>query len=136
MNVVLDANIFISAYIWHGNPETILDRIVVGKDALFFTDKIIGELDEIIKRPKFNRHKEQIDYIVGDIKKYGKKVAVSPKYRIKGVCRDPGDDKYIECALAAGADYIISGDRDLLDIKEYGGVKIVNARDYLDIAGG
>jgi predicted nucleic acid-binding protein len=60
-------------------------------------------------------------------------VTVSPTRRIMGVCRDPNDDKYIECAIAAGAGYIISGDRDLLVLKEYGGVKIVNARDYLNI---
>jgi len=136
MNIVVDANMFISAYIWHGNPQIVLDRVVGKIDVLFFTDSIINEIEEIIGRPKFNRHKKQVDYIVADIKRFGKKVTVSHKHRITGVCRDHDDDKYIECALAAGADYLITGDRDLLDLKEYGGVKIVNARDYLDIVGG
>jgi uncharacterized protein len=136
MNLVLDANVFVSAYIWHGNPGIVLNRIVRKIDVLFFTDSIISEIDEIIRRPKFNRHKKQVDFIVADIKKFGKKITVSPKHKVTGVCRDPRDDKYLECALAAGAYYLISGDRDLLDLKEYGGVKIVNARDYLDIVGG
>ena len=136
MNLVLDANVFVSAYIWHGIPEVILVRIAKKIDTLFFTDAIINEIEGIIGMPKLKRSKEQIDYILSNIKKRGKMVAVSPQHRVTGVCRDPDDDKYHECAIAAEADYIITGDKDLLVLKEYGGVKIVNARSYLDIVGG
>jgi len=50
MNIVADANIFVSAYIWYGNPKTVLDRVVGKIDVLFFTDSIINEIEEIIKR--------------------------------------------------------------------------------------
>jgi putative PIN family toxin of toxin-antitoxin system len=136
MNLVLDANVFVSAYIWHGIPEVILIRIAKKMDTLFFTDAIINEIEGIIGMPKLKRSKEQIDYILANIKKRGKKIVTSPQHRVTGVCRDPDDEKYLECAIAAGADYIITGDKDLLVLKEYGGVKIVNARSYLDIVGG
>jgi uncharacterized protein len=136
MKLVLDANVFVSAYIWHGIPEVVLIRIAKKIDTLFFTDAIFNEIAGIIGMPKLKRTKEQIDYILANINKRGKKIAVSPQHRVTGVCRDIDDDKYIECALAASADYIITGDKDLLVLKEYGGVKIVNARSYLDIVGG
>jgi hypothetical protein len=69
--------------------------------------------------------------MVTRIESIGENITVLPKHRVKGVCRDSKDDMYLECAVAATADYIISGDRDLLDLKEYGGVKIVSAREYL-----
>jgi len=136
MRLVLDANIFVSAYFWHGNPKNILNRIAQKLDTLFISDAVINEVGYVIKKPKFNCSEEESNFIMTDIKVLGKTVAVSPQHQVKGVCRDPKDDKYLECAIAAGADYIISGDRDLLDLKEYGGVKIVSARDYLDIVGG
>jgi len=136
MKIVIDANMFISALIWDGIPETVVNRAADRSDTLFISDAILDEIDRTLRKPKFGRSEDHVVSFVAYIKKIGKKVTVSPKHRITGICRDHSDDKYIECALAAGADYIISGDRDLLDLKEYGGVKIVNARDCLDVAGG
>ncbi|GBU20285.1 hypothetical protein R80B4_00161 [Fibrobacteres bacterium R8-0-B4] len=135
MKIVLDANIYISAYFWGGKPDAILDRIAARSDILFITDDIIKEIETVLKMAKFALTDDGVRQRTAKIRGLGITVAVPPKHRITGVCRDPSDEKYIECALAAGADYIISGDRDLLDLKEYGGVKIVNARAYLDIAG-
>ncbi|MDR1811628.1 MAG: putative toxin-antitoxin system toxin component, PIN family [Candidatus Fibromonas sp.] len=49
------------------------------------------------------------------------------------ISRDKDDNEYIECAVECNANYIISGDSDLLELKEYNGIKIVTARGYLDI---
>jgi len=133
VKIVLDANIFVSAYFWGGNPDAILGRVAAGADMLFITDAILREIEFVLKLAKFGLNSNGVRRRLAHIECLASKVAVSPKHRLTGVCRDPGDDKYLECALAAGADYIISGDRDLLVLKEYGGVKIVNARDYLDI---
>jgi len=136
MKIVIDANMFISALIWDGIPEAVVDRAAERSDLLFISDAIMNEIERTLRKPKFGWGEDRVASFAAYIKKIGKKVAVSPKHRITGLCRDPDDDKYIECALAADADYIISGDRDLLDLKEYGGIKIVNARDYLEAAGG
>jgi len=136
MKIVVDANMFISALIWDGNPESVIDRAADRSDLLFISDAIVDEIERTLRKPKFGRSEDRVVSFVSYIKKIGKTVTISPQHRITGVCRDPDDDKYIECALAAGADYIISGDRDLLELKEYGGIKIVNARDYLNIVGG
>jgi len=52
-----------------------------------------------------------------------------------GVCRDPKDDMVLECALQAAAQYIVSGDRDLLVLGEYAGIAIVTPRSFLNIVG-
>ena len=60
---------------------------------------------------------------------------VTPGKRIKIGSRDEDDNKYIECGIAANADYIISGDIHLLEMKRYGKMEIITARDYLEIVG-
>jgi len=138
MKIVVDANVVVSGLIWNGVPGVIIDRVVDGLDVLFMSASIIDEICEVFRKPKFRKHEKRAVSFIAQVRMTGRlaTVSVSNKYRITGVCRDPDDDKYLECALAAGADYIISGDRDLLDLKEYGGVKIVSARDYLDVVGG
>jgi len=133
MNVVLDANIYVSAYIWGGKPDAILDRIAEELDTLFISDDIIDELKTVFRKPKFHLNKERINSIIANIEQFGKNVAVFPKHRTPGASRDPKDDRYLECAIAADADYIISGDIHLLELKEYRGVKIVSVKEYLEI---
>jgi len=133
MNVVLDANIYVSAYLWGGKPDALLDRVAEELDTLFLSDDIIGELKYVFGKPKFDLSKERIDAIITNIEQSGRNVAVSPQHRSPGASKDPKDDRYIECALAANADYIISGDNHLLEVKEYCGVKIVTVKEYLDI---
>jgi len=136
MKIVVDANVVVSGLIWNGVPGVIIDRVVDGLDVLFMSGPIVDEICEVFRKPKFRKHEKRAISFIAQLRKIGRLVTVSPNYSVKDVCRDPDDDKYLECAIVAGADYIISGDRDLLDLKEYGGVKIVNARDYLDIVGG
>jgi putative PIN family toxin of toxin-antitoxin system len=52
---------------------------------------------------------------------------------LPGVCRDPKDDKFFACAVEGEADYIVSGDRDLLDIGEYAGIQIIRLLDFVAI---
>ena len=48
MRLVLDANIFISSFFWGGNPRKVLERVIEGKDELFITKEILGEIEEVI----------------------------------------------------------------------------------------
>lgn len=58
---------------------------------------------------------------------------VEPKGTVKGVCRDPKDDMLFECAVLGSADYIVSGDKDVLDVGSYQGTQILTARQYLSL---
>jgi putative PIN family toxin of toxin-antitoxin system len=131
MKVVLDANIFISSFFWGGNPRTILERVIAGTDELFISKEILDEIYDVIRRPKFYADEDEINYFISSIEEIANKII--PKKRIKNGSRDKTDNKYIECGITANVDYIISGDIHLLEIKEYEKIKIITAKDYLEI---
>jgi putative PIN family toxin of toxin-antitoxin system len=129
MKIVLDANIFISSFFWGGNPRTVFERIIAGRDELFVTKEILEEIEDVMERPKFHADKDDIQYYINSIEEIGNKI--TPGKHIKNGSRDKSDNKYIECGMAAHVDYIISGDIHLLELKEYDTIKIVTAKDYL-----
>jgi len=129
MKIVLDANIFISAFFWGGKPRIVLDRAIRKIDELFISNEILDEIEDVIARPKFHAGKNEIEYFLNAIEEISNKVII--KNRIKNGSADKADNKYIECGLAAAADYIISGDNHLLRLKEYSGIKIVTATEYI-----
>jgi len=132
MKIVIDANVFISSFFWGGNPRLVLERVIAGADELFITKEILDEVESVVERPKFHADKEKIAYFINSIEEIGNKIV--PKRHIKNGSRDKTDNKYLECGIAADVDYIISGDIDLLELKEYENIKIVTAKDYLDLA--
>jgi putative PIN family toxin of toxin-antitoxin system len=129
MRLVLDANIFISSFFWGGKPRMVLERIIKGIDELFITKEILDEIEEVIGRPKFQVEKEEIDYLIKSIEEIGNRII--PKRQIKN--GPSTDNKYIECGITANVDYIISGDIHLLELREYGNIKIITAREYLEV---
>jgi len=131
MKLVLDTNIFISAFYWGGNAQKIIDRIITGLDELYVSDKILEEIFEVMTRPKFKTDQETIDKYIKTIEKDCKKVFTEG--RIKGICRDKDDDDKLECGIICNADYIITGDDDLLVLENYKSIKIITPGDYLAI---
>jgi len=131
MKIVLDANIFVSSFFWGGNPRLVLERVITGIDELFVTKEILDEIETVVERPKFHADKEKTAYLINSIEEIGNKIV--PKKRIKNGSRDKTDNKYLECGITADVDYIISGDIDLLELKEYKNIKIITAKKYLEI---
>ena len=131
MKIVLDANIFISSFFWGGNPRILMNRIIDGKDSLFVSNEILREVFSVMSRPKFNVPHHQVVNFINSIKEIS--LQVIPTGIVQGVCRDSDDDKILECAVLGNVDFIISGDNDLLSLKEFRGIPIVTASDYLNI---
>jgi putative PIN family toxin of toxin-antitoxin system len=129
MKIVLDANIFISAFFWGGNPRTVLKRVIAGTDELFIPEEILDEINDVTRRPKFHTNEYEINYFINSIEEISNK-KVSKK-QIDNGSRDKTDNKYIECGITAHADYIISGDIRLSKLKEYENIKIITAKNYL-----
>ena len=137
MKIVLDANIFVSAFLYGGNPNDVVETVSKGWDTLFITDEILAEADSVFRKRKFHLTEEEIQYHIRRIKEIGTKIKVTDSERVTdGGCRDKTDNKYLECAVAAKADYVISGDIHLRELKEYRGIKIVNPAEYLEIVNG
>jgi len=134
MKIVLDANIFVSAFLYGGNPNEIVKRVSRGWDTLFISDEILTEANTVFRKRKFHLTEEKIEYYIRRIKELGLKIKVADSERVTtGGCRDKTDNRYLECAVAANADYVISGDIHLRELKEYRGIKIVNPAEYLEI---
>ena len=127
LKLVLDTNTIVSAFFWEGNEAELFRKIEQCKVKLYITIEIFKEVEEVIKRPKFNEVIRETnltpDQIMQKIVSLSHLV-IAPKLNIK-VCRDEKDNKFLECAESAKADYIVSGDEDLLSLKEYKRIPIV-----------
>jgi putative PIN family toxin of toxin-antitoxin system len=130
MKLVLDTNIFISSFFWGGNPRKLITRIIDGKDTLFVSNEILHEVFGVMSHPKFNVTRQQIVHFVDSIEEIS--CRVTSLGIIKGVCRDSDDDKILECAVLGDVDFIISGDDDLLSLKEFQGIPIMTVSEYID----
>jgi putative PIN family toxin of toxin-antitoxin system len=133
MKLVLDTNIFISAYYWGGNSQKIIGRIIDGLDELYVSEKTLEEISEVMARPKFKTEQKTIAKYIETIEKNCKKVFTEGK--IKGICRDIDDDDKLECGIICKADYIITGDDDLLVLGNYETIEIITPKEYLEITG-
>ena len=128
MRVVVDTNVFISGVFFGGKPRTVLESIVSGDVAAFASRAIIEEYSDIILdltgRKQGALNQEAVSAFVASLNIIETRTKVMAS-------RDPDDDKFIECALDAGAVYIISGDKDLLSLEKYRGVTMITAADFV-----
>ena len=136
LKVVLDANVFVSALINpHDKPAKILDYVFENKIRLFTSFSIIEELERVLRYPKLmNRHglqKEELKEFVSDLLSIMS--LVEKEEAITVVTEDPSDNKYLSCAFNARVDFIISGDAHLLNLREYEGIRIVTATQFLEM---
>ena len=130
MKLVLDTNIFISSFFWGGNPRKIMVRIIDGKDMLFVSDEILQEVFSVMSRPKFNVGCIQVTRFIESIEEIAYRVPTLGT--IQGVCRDSDDDKILECAVLGNVDFIISGDSDLLSLKEFRQIPVITVLEYMN----
>ena len=127
--VVVDTNIFISAFGWGGNPLRIIELLERGVLRNCASEDIIKELFIAVSYPKLGFPQivqtEILEFVLAysDIYETKEYVGISP---------DPKDNKFLECALAADARFIITGDKRLLSIKKYKSVRIITPEDFLE----
>ncbi len=129
MKVVFDTNILVSALVFPGGRgEAALERIVSECDTLVISQPILDELLGILSR-KFSRDAENLAHVAVFVSELG--VQVKPLQRLRIVADEP-DNRILECAVAGCAEIIVTGDKALLDLCEYNGVKIISLRAYLE----
>jgi len=132
MKLVLDTNVVISGLLWSGNPRQILDAARVGRVELSTSRPLLEELTTVLERRKFEGKISAsglpVDAIVDRYAVLARLVRPEPTKRIVA---DPDDDVVIGTALAAKADWIVSGDGHLLELRDYQGIRILAAADAL-----
>lgn len=129
MIIVLDTNIIISGIFWDGNEAIIIKKCKSGKLRNFVTPYTLMELERVLGYPKFQLEPKEIETQINNVLSFSS--VVNPDFHVMIVEEDPTDNIFLDCALTADADYIISGDRHLLDIKDFEGINIVNASTFL-----
>lgn len=128
---VLDTNIFVSGIHWSGPSEKVLHLWIEGKFVSVCSLPIIDEITRVLMAFKVPLGPEDISWWESLILE--KSIIVFPVGHIEIVRDDPDDNKFIEAAVEGKADYIVSQDKHLLNIKEYNGIKIVHPKEFLQI---
>lgn len=126
--VVFDTNVYLSAIIFGGNPRKILQLAIDEKIILYSSIEILLEIALKLKN-KFKWPTEQINFTIKNISNLAKIVKV--KERVDIVKKDPTDNKILEAAIESKADFIITGDNHLLELKRYKNIKIIQPINFL-----
>ena len=133
MRAVLDTNVLVSALLWHGPSNALLAHARAATIDLIISAALLDELADVIARRKFSAILERTtrtpEHILSELRVLAEVVIAPPLP--KPVCRDPDDDAVLACALAGQADLIVSGDDDLLVLKEFQGIRITKPAEAL-----
>lgn len=136
IKAVLDTNQFVSGIIKkESNPGKIMRAWREGKFLLLTSKSIIKEIEKVLKYPHIQKKYHITDKEIREIKNnLNADAIVTPgKVKVNVVLDDSDDDKFIACALEGGADYIVTGDSHLLELKKHKGTKIVTAKQFLTL---
>ena len=130
MKIVLDTNVFISGIFFSGPPSQILKEWGNKKFQIVLSEQILTEYQRVAE--ELSNKYQQIDIapLIEIITIYGH--FIDTEGVEISVCEDSDDDKFIECAIAGKCNIIVSGDRHLLKLAEYKGVKILKPRDFIE----
>lgn len=126
---VIDTNVLISAIIFGGNPQKIINLIQENKIIAITSPKLISELLEILVK-KFHFTPDKL-FLVEELLKENF-ISVHPTDTVNAV-RDKDDNRVLEAAIKGQCKYIITGDSDLLVLKKYQNIEIVNAEQFLNM---
>lgn len=126
---VVDTNVLVSAFLWHGTPGRVIE-VAGGHHVRLYTSRILlEELVATLAKKKLARYVAATgltaDEMVGHYRHLASVVTAAPLDR--PVSRDVDDDAVLACAVAARADLIVSGDDDLLTLKQFRGITISTA---------
>jgi putative PIN family toxin of toxin-antitoxin system len=128
--VVVDTNVFVSSF-FGGNPRKIVDLWKSGQVTICLSKPIIDEYVEVLQRLGLQNERELGELL--NLFARGFNVLFSantPELHL--VNEDPDDDKFIECAVALKAYFVISGDKNLIAIQDYMSIRIVTPKEFLD----
>ncbi|MCI0535390.1 MAG: putative toxin-antitoxin system toxin component, PIN family [Verrucomicrobiales bacterium] len=132
MNVVFDTGVIIAAIYWQNEPRRCLAAFARRRFRLFATDSILDEYERVALELKVEESLT-LDPVPALAWIQRKAQRVLPVRLPRPTCRDPQDDKFLECALAAQAKHLVSRDRDLLVLEKPFGIQVVTPRRFLSL---
>jgi putative PIN family toxin of toxin-antitoxin system len=124
IRTVLDTNVLVSALLFSGEIGNIVSSWKARKFLPVFSHDTFDEFRRVLAYPKFSLTSREIEVLIQDeVLPFCEVVDIEED--ITGICRDRADDKFLSCAVAATADYIVSGDKDLLVLKNFRDIPII-----------
>jgi putative PIN family toxin of toxin-antitoxin system len=130
LTAVFDTNILFSAAGWRGNPYQCVERARAGEVQAVTCQELMEELAGKLEL-KLGFSPEQSVETLADYLGFLQIVTIPNLLQV--VPRDPDDNMVLECALAGNAQYIVTGDKDLLVLKKFREIQIVRAADFLEV---
>lgn len=131
--IILDTNLWVS-YLISEKFNSIDNLIENKKITLIFSDELISDFIEVVNRPKFRKYfsKTDIEKLLDYFDLYGKMIKVKSEVNI---CRDQKDNFLLNLSIDSKADFLITGDNDLLVLRKIERTKIMNFTDFLEHIG-
>ena len=129
--IIIDTNLWIS-FLISRNFEKLDFLFSSGKICLLFSEQLFAEFISVTKRDKFRKYFSEID--INELSMRMRNVAkIIKTTNVQTQCRDPKDNFLLELALDGKADYLITGDKDLLELRIFNKTKIIKVEDFLRI---
>jgi len=133
IRAVVDTNIIVSALFWGGLPRIVLEAGLNNDYLILVTEPLIGELERVLLYPKFTqqltKHNLTFQSVVNNYR--ASAVLVESTEVPVDVVRDPKDRAVLECTVGGNADFIVSGDKDLLVLVAYQNIVILTAEQFV-----
>ncbi|MCX2819176.1 putative toxin-antitoxin system toxin component, PIN family [Haladaptatus sp. F3-133] len=130
MKIVLDTNVYVSATLSKGNPYHVLKSAEKGETDLYISPFILHEIEDVLGRDKIPFEEKDTERFVDKILTTA--TVVTPDDKPDVIEDDPSDNRILACGLEAGAEYVVSGDRHLLELEEHDGVGIMEPAGFIE----
>jgi uncharacterized protein len=127
IRAVIDTNVFFSSF-FGGNPRKVIDLWKRGEFLLCLSGPILTEYLEVLERAFDEPERSEISSL---LMQGFQSIFIAKPVQLKIVISDPDDVKFIECAVSLDAHWIVTGDRALLNLKQYGSIDIVRPAEFV-----
>ena len=131
LKLIIDTNLWVSFII--SNKQNLLDRFLFGEEArLLFSKELISEIQQTIKKPKLKKYfsTNALEEMLSTFEPFIDLIKVE---NVVTVCRDPNDNFLLALAKDGEANYLLTGDKDLLELKKFGKTKIKTITSFIDL---
>ncbi|MDI6806918.1 MAG: putative toxin-antitoxin system toxin component, PIN family [Candidatus Aenigmarchaeota archaeon] len=135
VKVVLDTNVWISIFMKKTLGREFSRLFKQGKIEVFISEKILREISRVLTYPKITRLLEDVGISMKEVLKHivDNSTLVKPVVKLRVIKEDVADNIILECAYQDKVDFIVSGDKHLLKLKKFKGIRIIAPRELLDI---
>lgn len=135
MKIVLDTNTWLSAIVWRGEANKIIEAIIDKKIEVIITQEILSEIIDVLNRERFEDFIENKKDKIEDLLRVIISIStlIETKNKIALIKEDPKDNIILEAASEAKIDYIVSYDRHLLNMIQFNKIKIITPADFLKL---